>query len=108
MSMRIAREEIFGPVLSVFKWDDEEAMFDDVNALDLGLTASVWTNNLNTAHRAARRVEAGYVWINNSSAHFLGAPFSRFKQSGLGREECVEELLEFTQTKNVNVSLPVD
>lgn len=108
MSMRIAREEIFGPVLSVFKWDDEEAMFDDVNALDLGLTASVWTNNLNTAHRAARRVEAGYVWINNSSAHFLGAPFGGFKQSGLGREECVEELLEFTQTKNVNVSLPVD
>ena len=106
MSMRIAREEIFGPVLSVFKWDDEEAMLADVNALELGLTASIWTNNLQTAHRAAQRVEAGYIWINNSSAHFLGAPFGGYKQSGLGREECVEELLEFTQTKNVNISLP--
>lgn len=105
MSMRIAREEIFGPVLSVFKWEHEEAMFEDVNSLDLGLTASIWTSNLNTAHRAARRVEAGYVWINNCSAHFLGAPFGGYKQSGLGREECLDELLEFTQVKNVNVFL---
>ena len=52
-----------------------------------------------------RRVEAGYVWINNASAHFLGAPFGGYKQSGIGREESFEELLEFTQTKNVNVNL---
>ena len=101
--MRIAREEIFGPVMSVFKWSDEEQMFDQVNDVDYGLTGSVWTRDLNTAHRAAGRIEAGYVWINNSSQHFHGAPFGGYKQSGLGREESFEELLEFTQTKNINV-----
>lgn len=106
-SMRIAREEIFGPVLSVFKWRDEEAMFEQVNDVDYGLTSSIWTRDLVIAHRAASRVQAGYVWINNSSQHFLGAPFGGYKQSGLGREECFEELLEFTQTKNVNVRLGV-
>ena len=58
----------------MFKWSDEETMFEHVNAVDYGLTASIWTRDLVTAHRAARRVEAGYVWINNSSAHFHGAP----------------------------------
>ncbi|CAN7593227.1 aldehyde dehydrogenase family protein [Variovorax paradoxus] len=105
MDMKIAREEIFGPVLSVLKWSDEEQMIDEVNSLDLGLTASIWTNDLNTAHRAAQRVQAGYVWVNNSGSHFLGAPFGGYKSSGIGREECIEELLEFTQTKNVNIQL---
>ena len=104
-AMRIAREEIFGPVLSVFKWSDEDVLFDQVNDVEYGLTASIWTRDLVTAHRAAARVEAGYVWINNSSQHFLGAPFGGYKLSGIGREECFEELLEFTQTKNVNVRL---
>ena len=104
-TMRLAREEVFGPILSVFKWSDEETMFEHVNAVDYGLTASIWTRDLVTAHRAARRVEAGYVWINNSSAHFHGAPFGGYKHSGIGREESFEELLEFTQTKNVNVNL---
>ena len=103
--MRLAREEVFGPILSVFKWSDEDVMFDAVNAVDYGLTASIWTRDLVTAHRAARRVEAGYVWINNASAHFHGAPFGGYKQSGIGREESFEELLEFTQVKNVNVNL---
>lgn len=104
-TMRIAREEIFGPVLAVFKWTDEAAMFEAVNAVDYGLTASIWTGNLDRAHRAASRVQAGYVWINNVSQHFLGAPFGGVKMSGIGREECLEELLEFTQTKNVNIRL---
>jgi betaine-aldehyde dehydrogenase len=104
-SMRLAREEVFGPILSVFKWSDEELMFDAVNAVDYGLTASIWTRDLVTAHRAARRVEAGYVWINTASAHFHGAPFGGYKQSGIGREESFDELLEFTQVKNVNVNL---
>ena len=103
--MRIAREEIFGPVLSVFRWHDEEDLFRIVNDVDYGLTASIWTQNLSRAHKAAARVQAGYIWINNSSSHFLGAPFGGFKQSGLGREECFEEMLEFTQIKNVNVTL---
>jgi betaine-aldehyde dehydrogenase len=104
-SMRIAREEIFGPVLSVFKWSNEDELFEQVNAVDFGLTASIWTRDLVTAHRAASRVQAGYVWINNCSMHFLGAPFGGYKQSGIGREESIEELFEFTQVKNVNLRL---
>ena len=103
--MRIAREEIFGPVLSVLKWSDEESLFDAVNGVEYGLTCSIWTRDLNTALQAAGRVEAGYVWINGSSAHFLGAPFGGYKQSGIGREECLEELLDYTQVKNVNITL---
>lgn len=103
--MRIAREEIFGPVLSVFVWDDEDEMFSDVNAIELGLTASVWTSGLTTALRAAKRIQAGYVWVNECSVHIPGAPFGGYKQSGVGREESKEELLEFTQLKNVNVKL---
>lgn len=103
--MKIAREEIFGPVLSVLRWRDESALFEAVNGLDLGLTASIWTRDLRTAHQAAARVQAGYVWINDCSSHFIGAPFGGYKQSGLGREESKDELFEFTQIKNVNVSM---
>ncbi len=103
--MRLAREEVFGPILSVFKWIDEDTLFEQVNAVDFGLTGSIWTQNINTAHRAASRIHTGYVWINNTSQHFIGAPFGGVKHSGIGREECFEELLEFTYTKNVNVKL---
>ena len=103
--MRLAQEEIFGPVLSVFRWTDEEELFRWVNGVDYGLTCSIWTRDLITAHRAAARVQAGYVWVNNSSQHFLAAPFGGYKQSGIGREECFEEMLEFTQIKNVNITL---
>lgn len=101
--MRLAREEVFGPILSVFSWSDEEQLWKDVNAVDYGLTGSIWTRDLDTAHRAARRIHTGFVWINNTSQHFIGAPFGGVKQSGIGREECFEELLEFTYTKNINV-----
>ena len=106
--MRLAREEVFGPIMSVFRWEDEDALFDQVNALDFGLTGSIWTRDLDIAHRAARRLESGYIWINNTSQHFIGAPFGGVKQSGIGREECFEELLEFTQVKNVNLRLRSD
>ena len=103
--MTLAREEIFGPVLSVLRWRDEDELFAAVNGVEFGLTGSIWTRDLVTAHRAASRVEAGYIWINDSSAHTTGAPFGGYKQSGKGREESKEELFEFTQIKNVNVSL---
>ena len=103
--MTIAREEVFGPVVSVFRWDDEDALFDAVNGVDYGLTASLWTNDLNTALLASRRVEAGYVWVNDISLHFLGAPFGGFKQSGLGKEESIDELLDYTRVKNINIKL---
>ena len=101
--MTIAREEIFGPVLAVLRWSDEAAMLEQVNRPEYGLTCSIWTNDLHWAHRAAMAVEAGYVWVNETSKHFLGTPFGGFKQSGLGREECLEELLAFTQEKNVHI-----
>jgi betaine-aldehyde dehydrogenase len=105
MDMRIGKEEIFGPVLSVFKWNDEQTMLAQVNGVEYGLTCSIWTNDLATAHRTAATVEAGYVWINDVSKHFLGAPFGGYKQSGIGREECIEELLRFTREKNIHVNL---
>jgi betaine-aldehyde dehydrogenase len=105
MSMRIAKEEIFGPVLSVLKWRDEAKMIEEVNAVEYGLTGAVFTRDLVTAHRLAAAIEAGYIWINQASTHFLGAPFGGYKQSGLGREECLAELLSYTQIKNVNVML---
>ena len=103
MDMRLAREEIFGPVLSILRWSDEETVLGEANMLDYGLTASVFTQDLETAHRLASRVEAGYVWVNQVGYHFLGAPFGGAKQSGLGREECLDELLDCTQVKNVNI-----
>nr|WP_315594216.1 aldehyde dehydrogenase family protein [uncultured Cupriavidus sp.] len=103
--MRLAREEVFGPIMSVFRWEDEDQLWDVVNDVDYGLTGSIWTNNLNTAHRAIQRMQAGYIWVNNTSQHFIGAPFGGVKQSGIGREECFEELLEFTNTKNVNLKI---
>ena len=84
-------------------WDDEAAMIRDVNAVEVGLTCSIWTNDLSAALRTAYATEAGYVWVNEVSRHFLGAPFGGIKQSGLGREECLEELLAFTQEKNIHV-----
>ena len=104
-NMRIAREEIFGPVLSIFKWQDEGKMLEQVNSVEYGLTASIWTNDLSTAHRTAAAVQAGFVWINEVSKHFLGAPFGGYKQSGIGREECFEEMLAYTQEKNIHVKL---
>ena len=103
--MRIASEEIFGPVLSVRKWSDEDAMLKEVNGLEYGLTCSIWTRDLVTAHRVALDVEAGFVWVNEVAKHFLGAPFGGVKQSGIGREESIDELLSFTHEKNVHISL---
>lgn len=105
MDMRIAREEIFGPVLSVLKWSDEGDLIEDANDVKYGLTAAIYTNDLETAHRTAERVEAGYVWVNQAGGHYWGTPFGGWKQSGVGREEAIEELLDHTQTKNVNVKL---
>ena len=102
---KIAREEIFGPVLSIFKWSDEAKMLGIVNSVEYGLTASIWTNDLSTAHRTAAAVQAGFVWINDVSKHFLGAPFGGYKQSGIGREECIEEMLAYTQEKNIHIKL---
>jgi betaine-aldehyde dehydrogenase len=100
--MRIGREEIYGPVMSVMPWSDYEEMIERANALEYGLTAAIVTNDLAKAMETAERVEAGYVWIN-STGRYLGAPYGGWKQSGLGREECFEEMLSYTQIKNINM-----
>lgn len=101
--MEIAREEVFGPVLSVLSWTEEEHMLAMVNGVDVGLTASIWTESLETALRLSDRIQAGYVWVNDASDHYLGAPFGGVKQSGLGREECLDELLAYTEKKTVTL-----
>ena len=105
MDMRIGKEEIFGPILSILKWSDEDKMLAQVNQVEYGLTCSIWTSDLVTAHRAAAAVEAGFVWINDVSKHFLGAPFGGYKESGVGREEGIEELISFTREKNIHLNL---
>jgi betaine-aldehyde dehydrogenase len=104
-NMKIAREEIFGPVLSVFSWRDESEAIALANATEYGLTASIFTNDIKTAFRAARAIKSGYVWINGASGHFYGTPFGGFKNSGLGREEGIDELLSYTEVKTVHVLL---
>jgi betaine-aldehyde dehydrogenase len=72
------------PVLGILKWSDEAKMLDEVNMVEYGLTCSIWTNDISTAHRTAAAVEAGFVWINEVGKHFLGVPFGGVKQSGIG------------------------
>lgn len=103
--MRIAREEIFGPVLSVFKWKDIDQCLEIANGVEYGLTGAVWTNNLQTAIKTAMKVASGYVWINGTSAHYKGMPFGGYRNSGVGREEATEELLSYTEEKSIHINL---
>lgn len=75
------------------------------NGLDLGLAAAVWTNDLSLAHKTAEALEAGYVWINDSSRHYFGTPFGGYKNSALGREESAEELSSYLEFKVVHTRM---
>jgi betaine-aldehyde dehydrogenase len=103
-AMRVATEEIFGPVVAVLPWRDEDEVVARANALPLGLTANVTTNDLGAALRLARRLQAGYVWVNGRGQRPFGAPFGGWKLSGLGAENSLDELLSYTRTKNINLS----
>ncbi len=102
---RIAREEVFGPVVVVERWRDEDDAVARANSTEYGLGAGVWTSDLARAHRLARRLDAGVVWVNRWFDTPPGSPMGGVKASGFGRELCAETLLEYSAPKTVNVSL---
>jgi acyl-CoA reductase-like NAD-dependent aldehyde dehydrogenase len=103
--MRVWQQEIFGPVLSVGRWTDVEQAVALANGTEYGLTAAIWTRDIRQALTMARRVQAGHLWINGFSAHYLGVPFGGMKNSGVGREEGIEEMFSYTESKTINVVL---
>lgn len=103
-SDRIWREEVFGPVVCIRPFDNEDAMLAEVNASPYGLSGSVWTNDLKRALRVARRVESGVLSVNSHSSVHVEAPFGGFKQSGLGRDLGMAALEGYTELKNVYIA----
>jgi aldehyde dehydrogenase (NAD+) len=101
----IAKEEIFGPVLSVLAFSDEDEALALANSSEYGLAAGVWTTDVKKAHRFARDLEAGTVWINTYHPGDAASPFGGYKQSGFGRELGEYSLDLYTQIKSVWVDL---
>ncbi len=100
---RCAQEEIFGPVEVVMEWSDYDEMIREANDVDYGLAAGVITEDLDQAHRTARDLEAGTVWVNTYNEIPAGQPFGGYKQSGIGRECSEETLYHYTRTKTIHV-----
>lgn len=103
--MRIAREEIFGPVLSVLTFEDEEEALRLANGTVYGLGAAVWSRDISTALRMASHLQAGQVWVNNYDQADLTVPWGGIKQSGLGRDKSLHALDEYTSLKAVWISI---
>lgn len=104
-NMRIAQEEIFGPVLSVIKFSTVREAIEIANDTKYGLAAMVWTKDLTKANIVSKKLRCGTVWINTFGGFYNEAPFGGYKQSGIGRELGKEGLLEYTQTKHINIDL---
>jgi aminomuconate-semialdehyde/2-hydroxymuconate-6-semialdehyde dehydrogenase len=104
VSCRTNREEIFGPVVTITPFDNEEQVIGYANDTEYGLASSVWTQNLNRAHRVAERIHTGTVWVNCWLVRDLRVPFGGMKQSGVGREGGEEALRFFTEPKNICIA----
>src|SRR5262249_27018081 len=103
--MRIAREEIFGPVLSVLPFANEEQAISLANDTPYGLAAAVWTTNVFRAHRVVRALRAGITWVNAYHPTYNELPWGGYKQSGIGRELGLHGIEEYMQTKQVSFHL---
>ena len=103
--MKIAREEIFGPVMGIMKFHDIEEVVARANNTPYGLAAAVWTRNIENAHAIANNVRAGTVWVNCFDVFDAAAPFGGFKQSGIGREMGEYALQQYTEVKTVTIKL---
>jgi gamma-glutamyl-gamma-aminobutyraldehyde dehydrogenase/4-guanidinobutyraldehyde dehydrogenase/NAD-dependent aldehyde dehydrogenase len=103
--MRIAQEEIFGPVLSAITFTEESEAIRIANDTVYGLAAAVWTDDVNRAHRTARAIRAGVVWVNTFDAGDITSPFGGFKQSGFGRDKSIHALDKFTDLKSIWIQL---
>jgi len=102
--MRIAREEIFGPVLTAIEFDTEEQALEIANDTEYGLTAYIWTENNGRAMRMARNVETGMLWVNSENNRNLPSPFGGIKMSGIGRDGGDYSFDFYMETKNVCVA----
>jgi aldehyde dehydrogenase (NAD+) len=102
--MRIAREEVFGPVLSIMGFEDEAQAIRMANDTIYGLAAGVWTQNMGRAMRMSKALEAGTVWVNTYRAVSYMMPFGGMKHSGIGRESGVDAIKEFLETKSTWIS----
>jgi len=99
--MRVAQEEIFGPVLAVIPFDGVDDAVAKANDVAFGLASGVWTQDVKKAHAVARRIKAGTVWVNMYNFYDPGMPFGGFKASGFGRDLGPDCLMDVTQTKSV-------